>query len=108
MRIYEEAIEVRRGEVQGTEAPAQFLWRNRLWSVRSVETRWVVTGPWWDSAAARAVRDGSVDVAAADEVLTEEEVWRVVAANGRNGTRGVYELTNVVSTGEWRLSRIVD
>ena len=42
------------------------------------------------------------------EVLTEEEVWRVVAANGRNGTHGVYELTHAVSTGAWRLSRVVD
>ncbi|HHV20440.1 MAG TPA: hypothetical protein GXZ30_02715 [Propionibacterium sp.] len=108
MRICEESIDVRRGEVQGVEAPAQFLWRNRLWSVRSVETRWIVTGRWWDSAAARAVRDGSVAVVDAGEVLTEEEVWRVVAANGRTGTRGVYELTHVVETGEWRLSRIVD
>ncbi|MDO5500386.1 MAG: DUF6504 family protein [Propionibacteriaceae bacterium] len=108
MRVYEEVIEVRRGEVQGAEAPAQFLWRNRLWSVRSVETRWVVTGAWWDSAAARAVRDGAAECVGSEPVLTEEEVWRVVAANGRTGTHGVYELTHVVSSGEWRLSRVVD
>lgn len=108
MRVYEEAIEVRNGEVAGSEGPAQFLWRNKLWSVRSVETRWVVTGPWWDSAAARAVRDGSVDGGDAEGTLVEEEVWRVVAANGRTGTRGVYELTHVVPTGAWRLSRVVD
>lgn len=108
MRICEEAIEVRRGEVRGVEAPAQFLWRNRLWSVRSVETRWVMTGPWWDSSAARAVRDGSAELVDGEPVLAEEEVWRVVAANGRTGIRGVYELTHEVSTGAWRLSRIVD
>lgn len=87
MQVYEEPIEVRPGEVSGIQAPALFLWRDRLWSVRSVETRWVAT----DSA----------------EVLTEEEVWRVVAANGRNGTHGVYELTCALSTGAWRLSRVV-
>lgn len=108
MRVYQEQIEVKSGEVAGVEAPAQFLWRDRLWSVRSVETRWVVTGPWWDGPAARSVRDGSIDAVDGAEVLTEEEVWRVVAANGRNGTRGVYELTHALSTGVWRLSRVVD
>lgn len=108
MRVYEEAIEVKRGEVQGAEAPAQFLWRNRLWSVRSVETRWVVTGPWWDSSAAKAVRDGSAKLVDGETALAEEEVWRVVAANGRTGTHGVCELTHVVADGTWRLSRIVD
>ncbi len=108
MRVDEEAIEVKKGEVQGAEAPAQFLWRNRLWSVRSVETRWVLTGPWWDSSAAKAVRDGAADAVVDETVLAEEEVWRVVAANGRTGVHGVYELTHAVSTGAWRLSRVVD
>ncbi|WP_425309769.1 DUF6504 family protein [Ammonicoccus fulvus] len=107
MRVYDEAIEVRQGEVSGVEAPSQFLWRNRLWSVRSVEQRWVVTGPWWDSAAARAVRDGAVSPDGGG-LLAEEEIWRVVAANGRTGTQGVYELTHAVETGAWRLSRVVD
>lgn len=108
MRVYEEPIEVRAGEVSGVEAPALFLWRNRLWSVRSVETRWVVTDPWWDGPAARAVRDGATEVPESTTVLTEEEVWRVVAANGRNGTHGIYELTHALSTGAWRLSRVMD
>lgn len=108
MRVYEEPIEVRAGEVSGVEAPALFLWRDRLWSVRSVETRWVVTDPCWDSRATRSVRDGVTGVPEAPPVLTEEEVWRVVAANGRNGTHGIYELTHALATGTWRLSRVVD
>lgn len=108
MQVYEEPIEVSAGEVSGIEAPALFLWRNRLWSVRSVETRWVVTDPWRGVPTAEVGRDGSTVVQDSPEMLTEEEVWRVVAANGRNGTHGVYELTRVVSTGAWRLSRVVD
>lgn len=108
MRVYEEAIEVRRGVVAGTEAPSHFLWRDRLWSVRSVEQCCVVTGPWWDAPAARAVRDGSVAAPDGEEVLAEEEIWRVVAANGRTGVHGVYELTHAVATGAWRLSRVID
>lgn len=107
MRVYEETIEVRRGEVCGREAPSQFLWRDRLWIVRAVEQHWVVTGPWWDSSAARAVRDGAV-TPGEEEILGEEEIWRVVAASGRTGTHGVYELTHVVASDSWRLSRVVD
>ena len=108
MRVYEEAIEVRQGEVAGVEGPSQFLWRDRLWSVRSLENRWVVTDAWWDRPAARAVRDGSVPVDEEGQVLAEEEVWRVVAASGRTGIHGVYELTHALSSGVWRLSRVID
>lgn len=95
MQVDEERIEVRAGEVAGRSAPALFLWRDRLWSVRSVETRRAGTGPGRDASSGRVV-------------LTEEEVWRVVAADGRNGTRGTYELTHALSTGTWRLSRVVE
>lgn len=111
MRIYREPIEVRRGVVGDVEGPAQFLWRGKLWLVRGVETRWTETGPWWDSPAARAVRTGAVkddgDLLA-DDLLSEEETWRVAAANGRLGESGVYELTHTWATGEWRMSRVVD
>lgn len=60
MRRYDEPIEVKAGLVAGQEGPAQFLWRNRLWSVREIESRWLETGDWWDGPAARAVR-GELD-----------------------------------------------
>ncbi|GAA2100971.1 hypothetical protein GCM10009841_16290 [Microlunatus panaciterrae] len=114
MRSYNDPIEVRRGLVCGLEAPAQFLWRNRLWVVRDVQNRWVETGAWWDGPSARALRGtdsrsgrGDAEEVEAD-LLAEEEVWRVVAANGRAGHQGVYELSHVWGTGQWRLRTVMD
>jgi hypothetical protein len=76
----DEPIEVRRGLVAGMEAPAQFLWRDRLWLVRDVQA-WPV-----DPGGA--------------------EVWRVLAANGREGQHGVYELAQASSTSQWRLRTV--
>lgn len=106
MRSYDEPIEVQRGLVAGLEAPAQFLWRDRLWTVQDVQTRWVETGAWWDGAAARAVRGENAD--ADGDLLTEEEVWRVVAGRGRAAPLGVYELAHTWGTGQWRLRSVVD
>ncbi len=123
MRSYNEPIEVRRGLVSGCEAPAQFLWQNRLWVVRDVQTRWMETAPWWDGSGVQALRgdadgdgtggDGTggngADGNIADhDLLAEEEVWRVVAVNGRRGSDGVYELTQAQSSGEWRLRTVMD
>ncbi|MDN5724482.1 MAG: DUF6504 family protein [Propionibacteriales bacterium] len=117
MRCYDEPIDVR-----GSDEPAQFLWRNRLWVVRSVQQRWTETGDWWDGPQAQAVR-GSGDALGqealgdealgATDLLGEEEVWRVVAAAGRHGREGVYELAQVISgapdqRGTWRLRTVMD
>src|SRR3546814_13006093 len=98
MRRYDDPVEVRRGMVgQGdrqVEAPEQFLWRGTLWKVREVVAHWVETGPWWQSAGARAVV--GTDVAVQDrqrlsvlsgDLLAEREMWRGDAGNGMTGTR---------------------
>lgn len=114
MRTYNEPIEVRRGLVSGLEGPAQFLWRNRLWVVRDVETRWVETGAWWNGPSARALRGtddnrGEGDTTGTEaDLLAEEEIWRVVAADGRVGHHGVYELSHAWGTGQWRLRTVMD
>jgi len=100
MRRYDDPVEVRRGTCAGVEGPEQFLWRGRLWKVRAVLAHWVETGPWWQSAYARAVigseSEGVGDAAehagehAAEnegprpigDLLTERELWRVEAARG--------------------------
>ena len=94
MRRYDEAIDVRSDEVDGDRAPVQFLWRRRLWKVLQVETRWLETADWWS-------RPG-------DDLLAESEVWRVVAAPGRSGEPGVYELACPAGGGDWRLRAVVD
>lgn len=108
MRRYDEPIEVKPGLVAGEEGPAHFLWRNRLWSVRTVEARWLETGDWWDGPAARAVRGDVVDEFRSDDPADEHEIWRVIAAPGRSGHHGVCELAYASRTGRWRLRTLLD
>ncbi|MFT3861710.1 DUF6504 family protein [Micropruina sp.] len=113
MRRYDEAIEVRQGLVGGDEGPAQFLWRRRLWKVLELQTRWVETADWWNSTQVRVARgeDAAGPIFAdgeGDDLLGEQEVWRVVAADGRHGSSGVYELARSWGSGVWRLRTVVD
>ncbi len=113
MRRYDEAIEVRQGLVGDDEGPAQFLWRRRLWKVIELQTRWVETADWWNSGQVRAARGDSTvkdlpDGDDSDDLLGEQEIWRVVAADGRLGTSGVYELARSWGSGRWRLRTVVD
>ncbi|WP_231249372.1 DUF6504 family protein [Nocardioides furvisabuli] len=102
MRQYD-PVEVRRGEEQD---PDQFLWRGRLWKVRSVLAHRVETGPWWQGAA-----DGD---GAASHPLAERELWRVEAGRGASPGRrvpdeespptcGVFDLSFDWTDGRWQL-----
>jgi uncharacterized protein DUF6504 len=131
MRRYADPVEVRRGHVDpGGEGPEQFLWRGRLWKVRSVLAHWVETSPWWQSAGARtALGDdtGGPEAAGAPvprpmlgDLLTERELWRVEAGRGRPrpfdpdptvdpdgepeaAVTGVFELSFDWADGRWLL-----
>lgn len=117
MRRYDDHVDVVRGQVDGVEAPAQFMWRARLWRVCAVVSHWVETGPWWehrdvhnllgvgDHGAGRGTPDGAVSVAS---LLAERDVWRVEAGRGRTGSRAVVDLSFDWATGEWRLVRCLD
>ena len=144
MRRYDDPVEVRRGpvqghgaqdhgaqdhggqEMQGQESPAQFMWRGRLWKVRAVVARWVETGPWWQSARARAVTGEVVGDGDhlpeqrewgqfAPDLLVEREVWRVEAGRpgGRSSltdgpTNGVFDLSYDAVDGRWQLVGCLD
>ena len=94
MRLYDDPVEVRRGE---TEGPDQFLWRGRLWKVRAVLAHWVETAPWWQTA------HGSVNA----DLLVERELWRVEAGRGVS-TSGVFDLSFDWSDGHWQLVGCAD
>ncbi len=114
MRRYDDPVDVVRGHVGDIEAPAQFVWRTRLWRVCAVVSHWIETGPWWEhpdvhdllgAGKAAGTRTGAVSVAS---LLGEREVWRVEAARGRVGSRAVVDLSFDWASGEWRLVRCLD
>lgn len=130
MRRYDDPVEVRRGMVgqpgSQVEAPEQFLWRGKLWKVREVVAHWVETGPWWQSADARALvgtdgeevpgrsggraNDRGLSVAGAG-LLSERETWRVEAGCGMSGglgTTGVFDLAFSWTDGNWQLLGCAD
>ena len=128
MRRYDDPVEVRRGWVEGPghrgEGPEQFLWRGRLWKVRSVLAHWVETGPWWQAAGVRAVigtdaPGGTVEQAVgsgggglATDLLVERELWRVEAGRGggvpEGDGAGVFDLSFDWSEGTWQLVGCLD
>ena len=101
MRQDDDPVEVRRGEA---EDPDQFLWRGRLWKVRTVVAHWVEAGPW------RQGDSGAVADPVADPVA-ERELWRVEAGRGMPGARlggdsqsyGVFDLSFDWTDGRWQL-----
>ena len=142
MRWYDDPVEVRRGPVGGVpatlapgthdytddytddRAPAQFLWRGRVWKVRAVLAHWVETGPWWSSPGVRAVIGSHDEPASGDvprrlgDLITERELWRVEAGRGRavgavgpdgeSDTGGVFDLAFDWADGRWQLVGCVD
>ncbi len=129
MRRYDDPVDVRKGQVSGPghvgEGPEQFLWRGRLWQVRSVLAHWVETGPWWTSSGARAVigseeeiaETGAAGAAGAvagpardlpSDLLGERELWRVEASRGRVDAGGVFDLSFDWDQGRWQLVGCAD
>lgn len=94
MRLYDEPIAVRSGDVDGERGPVAFVWRRRLWQVLSVETRWRDTADWWSDPGG--------------DLLAESEVWRVLAAPGRTSIPGVYELAHPLVGEQWFLRAVMD
>jgi len=123
VRRYDDPVEVRRGWVEGPghrgEGPEQFLWRGRLWKVRSVLAHWVETGPWWQTPGVQAVigtddtpSDGPEPARLpGGDLLVERELWRVEAGRGADGGPdggGVFDLSFDWSAGHWQLVGCVD
>lgn len=105
MRRYDDPVEVRRGRVDGhqDEGPEQFLWRGRLWKVRTVVAHWVETTPWWQG------QEGQGEVSRSlGELLVERELWRVEAGRGGPDPGGVFDLSFDWTDGRWQLVGCVD
>lgn len=90
------------------DAPSRFTWRGALWRVLTVENRWIETGSWWTGAQVRAARGEQLDLDEDADLLDEVTVWRIEAANGLPGSRGVYELAHSPARGRWQLRGVMD
>jgi hypothetical protein len=104
-RRYGELVDVRRRD----DAPAEFLWRGRLYVVRDVLAHWMESRPWWTPAEAPS--DASADggqPGGGQPAGDDREVWRVEASPGRVHGSGVYDLRFDWATGRWALDRVVD
>ncbi len=128
MRRYDDHVEVRRGRVGDIEGPEQFLWRGRLWKVRTVLARWTETGAWWASREVDAVLGtdeetvggpeggaGALGLRSVPDLLADRELWRVEAGRGvgdgagrDGGTTGVFELSFDHDDGRWALVGCAD
>lgn len=116
MRRYDDPVDVRAGLIAGQEAPAQFLWRDRLWVVREVIAHWIETGAWWEEPRVTAAlfgddraREVAARGGAATDLLGEQEYWRVEARRGRRvDGGGVFELRHDTADGRWRLVGCID
>lgn len=91
-RRYADPVEVERADT----TPARFVWRGRLYLVRSVLAHWVESGGWWRDAGPAVLDDA------------EREFWRVEAAAGRSFPVGVYDLCFQWSHGMWTIARALD
>jgi hypothetical protein len=91
VRRYGDPVEVRPAGDPDAAAPGSFLWRGRLYVVRSVIGHWRERRSWWNAAAARALHgeDASGDTSVLE---AEREVWRVEAGAGLSFGVGVYDL----------------
>lgn len=79
--------------------PSQFLWRGRLYVVRSVIAHWIESSSWWGGS--RRALEGAIPP-------HEHEVWRVEAQAGRSSTAGVYDLRCDLAADRWVLARAMD
>jgi hypothetical protein len=122
MRRYSDPIEVRSGVglsgetdvLEGSSpAPQAFVWRGRLYVVRSVLGHWRERRAWWREALDPVPgQPAGIDIAS-----REQQVWRVEASPGRVHGSGVFDLVHdlvphdlVPHEGQtgWRLVRVVD
>jgi len=91
-RVYGEPIAA---QTRDDGRPLRFVWRGRLYTVRSIVEHWVVNREWWRESGPVPAEAGL-------------EFWRVEAATGQGQPAGTYELRRDMAAGTWTLQRVED
>jgi hypothetical protein len=105
-RVYGEPVNVQTRE---DGRPARFVWRGRLYAVRSVMEYWVINREWWREADPAAQPAQPAQSAQPPQTAEPElRFWRVEASAGQGLPSGVYELRLDVAMGTWTLHRVLD
>jgi hypothetical protein len=91
-RVYGEPVEVQTRE---DGRPTRFVWRGRLYTVRSILEHWVVNRDWWREPERVPARP-------------DLQFWRVEASMGQGAATGMYELRRDMAAGTWTLRRVAD
>ncbi|MGH3194636.1 MAG: DUF6504 family protein [Streptosporangiaceae bacterium] len=96
-RVYGEPVEV---QARDDGRPVRFVWRSRLYTVRTILEHWVINREWWRDPGDSGSRPGQPEL----------EFWRVEAAPGQGMPPGAYELrretaTATATTTTWTLRR---
>jgi Family of unknown function (DUF6504) len=109
-RVYGEPVNV---QARKDGRPVRFVWRGRLYAVRSVMEHWVVNREWWretGETGRETGETGQAGQAGQTEQTAEPELrfWRVEASAGQGLPSGVYELRQDVATSTWTLRRVLD
>ena len=106
-RLHADPVEVRTER----DLPHQVLWRDRLYVVRAVLSRWTESGGWWKGTTVTALQTGAGS-SGSDVDDRERSWWRVEADSGRaaalSGGSGVYDLCLDPLAGSWSLARVLD
>jgi Family of unknown function (DUF6504) len=99
--------------------PVRFVWRGRLYTVRTILEHWIVNREWWQdpdplgpsgpSGPEAAQPDpaqpdpAQPDPAQSQSGHPELEFWRVEASPGQGMAAGIYELRRGAATDAWTL-----
>jgi len=79
---FDDAVEVHSVNVDGVLTPDQFLWRGRLWRVRTIRSQWTETAAWWERGVIGTGRTHD-PLAFADPALRTRGMLAYDARDGR-------------------------
>lgn len=119
VRRFDDPVQVRSAEGP-SRRPEAFIWRGRLYVVRTVLGQWRERRAWWRDAFDAGPAAGSGEASGSDGMspaltaaATEQQIWRIEASPGWSFAPGVYDLAqepaaDPAHADHWSLVRVAD